>query len=67
MAENTHIAILINPLLVSLRQCNFNFSIYKTNYSSQASEASGDGLHPTNEAHKLFLYTLVREFVKKLL
>ena len=48
-------------------QCNFNFSIYKTNYSSQASEASGDGLHPTNEAHKLFLYPLVREFVKKLL
>ena len=48
-------------------QCNFNFSIYKTNYSSQESEASGDGLHPTNEAHKLFLYPLVREFVKKLL
>ena len=48
-------------------QCNFNFSIYKTNYSSQNSEASGDGLHPTNEAHKLFLYPLVREFVKKLL
>ena len=48
-------------------QCNFNFSIYKTNYSSQESESSGDGLHPTNEAHKLFLYPLVREFVKKLL
>lgn len=48
-------------------QCNFNFSIYKTNYSSQASESSGDGLHPNNEAHKLFLYPLVREFVKKLL
>lgn len=48
-------------------QCNFNFSIYKTNYSSQSSEASGDGLHPTNEAHKLFLYPLVREFVKRLL
>ena len=48
-------------------QCNFNFNIYKTNYSSQKSEASGDGLHPTNEAHKLFLYPLVREFVKKLL
>ena len=48
-------------------QCNFNFSIYKTNYSSQDSEASGDGLHPTNEAHELFLYPLVREFVKKLL
>ena len=48
-------------------QCNFNFSIYKTNYSSQESEASGDGLHPTNDAHKLFLYPLVREFVKKLL
>lgn len=48
-------------------QCNFNFSIYKTNYSSHDKEASGDGLHPTNEAHKLFLYPLVREFVKKLL
>lgn len=48
-------------------QCNFNFDIYKTNYSSHESEASGDGLHPTNEAHKLFLYPLVREFVKKLL
>lgn len=48
-------------------QCNFNFSIYKTNYSSQGSEASGDGLHPTNEAHKLYLYPLVREFVKRLL
>ncbi len=48
-------------------QCNFNYTIYKENYSSQDSEASGDGLHPTNEAHKLFLYPLVREFVKKLL
>lgn len=48
-------------------QCNFNFSIYKTNYSSQEGEASGDGLHPTNEAHKLYLYPLVREFVKRLL
>ena len=48
-------------------QCNFNFSIYKTNYSSQGSETSGDGLHPTNEAHKLYLYPLVREFLKRLL
>lgn len=48
-------------------QCNFNFSIYKTNYSSQGSEASGDGLHPTNEAHKLFIYPLVRELLKRLL
>ena len=32
-----------------------------------SSESSGDGLHPTNEAHELFLYPLVREFVKKLL
>lgn len=48
-------------------QCNFNYTIYKENYSSHDSEASGDGLHPTNDAHKLFLYPLVREFVKKLL
>lgn len=48
-------------------QCNFNITTYKTNYSSQESEASGDGLHPTNEAHKLFLYPLVSEFLKRLL
>lgn len=48
-------------------QCNFNYTIYKENYSSHDKEASGDGLHPTNEAHKLFLYPLVREFVKRLL
>lgn len=48
-------------------QCNFNFSTYKTNYSSHESDANGDGLHPTNEAHKLFMYPLVREFLKRLL
>lgn len=57
-------------------QCNFNYTIYKENYSSKEDAPSssspesdsehGDGLHPTNEAHKLFIYPLVREILKRL-
>lgn len=48
-------------------QCNFNITTYKTNYSSHESDPNGDGLHPTNEAHRLFLTPLIREFLKRLL
>jgi lysophospholipase L1-like esterase len=51
------------PLLDIQNECQFNPNIqyYKDNYT-----VGGDGLHPTNEAHKEFIYPLVRQFVKKL-
>ena len=48
-------------------QCNFNYTTYVKEYSSHESDANGDGLHPTNEGHKQFIFPLYREFLKKLL
>lgn len=52
------------PMLDVEHQCQANFRIttYKENYS-----VNGDGLHPTNDCHKLFIYPLVKEFINKLL
>jgi lysophospholipase L1-like esterase len=51
------------PLLDIQNECQLNPNIqyYKDEYTTTA-----DGVHPTNEAHKEFIYPLVREFVKKL-
>ena len=43
-------------------QCDLRKDTYNENYSINA-----DGRHLTNEAHKLFVYPLVKQFIEKLL
>lgn len=51
------------PLLDIQNECQLdpNIAYYKDTYTTL-----GDGVHPTNEAHKEFIFPLVRQFVKKL-
>lgn len=46
-------------------QCNFLNSIYKAQFSTYDGGTTGNGCHPTNEAHRLFVAPLFEDFLKR--